>query len=309
MRNEPETWTLDQLIEADLGRSVVVASPSVRPFTDALPFDRAETIDALDPAPDTAIVVGGGSLMDAAKTWRFESAPECRLILVPSIWGSGAEASPVAVLNRDGHKDIRIDRRLLPDVRCYWPELAAHLPRDLVVSACGDTWAHALEAFLSPLANAELRAELAGLVRDMLELGLTNDPAWFQLSARACAAQARASVGLVHGIAHVLEGPLRRDFPRSGWGHARLCSVFLWPVMEFNRAHNDKLDRLCREHGLDSASILRAITPLHDPEAYAEALPLLDRDWTAVLRDPCSRTNSALVRPASKAYFLDREFT
>ena len=49
---------------------------------------------------DTLIVIGGGTLMDEAKIWRAHNAPGIRLIVIPSLWGSGAEVSPVAVLNR-----------------------------------------------------------------------------------------------------------------------------------------------------------------------------------------------------------------
>jgi alcohol dehydrogenase class IV len=186
--------------------------------------------------------------------------------------------------------------------------LADDLPGPLARHACGDAWAHALEGFLSPLSDPELQDELAGIIRDMTGLPLSADPRWFEVSARACAGQARSSVGLMHGLAHQLEGHLRTAFPDCGWGHAKLCSVFLLPVMAFNRKHSDKWERLARKHDLDEEAIFDALRELHEPAAYAQALELLDAHWMEVLRDPCSRTNSALVRPASKSFFLERQF-
>jgi alcohol dehydrogenase class IV len=230
------------------------------------------------------------------------------LIVIPSIWGSGAEVSPIAVRNRDGKKEIRMDPKLLPDARLVWPELAAAIPPDRVRVACGDCWAHALEGFLSPLATQALRAELASLLAQMLATPINNDPVWFELGARACAGQARSSVGLVHGIAHTLEGVLRARHPGADWGHAKLCSLFLWPVMRFNEQASGKWQQLLAEHGLPPRAILEVLRTLFDAEAYEQALPVLKEQWLSVLRDPCSRTNSALVRPASLDFFARQQF-
>ena len=291
--------------EARLGRAALLAAPSVAERAASLSFGRATGLDDLPAELDTLIVIGGGSLIDQAKVWRALQAPGTRLIAIPSIWGSGAEVSPVAVLDRDGAKEIHVGNEYLPDVRCLWPELADTIPKPHARHACGDAWAHALEGFLSPLAGIGLQGELAEVIREMSALPLAADPRWFEVSARACAGQARSSVGLVHGIAHQLEGALRSAYPEAGWGHARLCSVFLLPVMAFNREHSDKWVRLAGEHGIDDQAVLRLLRELHEPEAYAQALDLLDEHWMAVLRDPCSRTNSALVRPASKSFFVE----
>jgi len=294
-----------QLREASLGRAALLATPSVARRADDLPFERVAGLGDLTAELDTLIAIGGGSLIDQAKVWRAQQAPGTRLIAVPSIWGSGAEVSPVAVLDRDGAKEIHVGDEFLPDVRCLWPELADSISEPRARMACGDAWAHALEGFLSPLAGNALQDELAELIREMTGLPLAADPRWFEVSARACAGQARSSVGLVHGIAHQLEDALAAAYPESGWGHARLCSVFLLPVMSFNREHSDKWARLAGEHAIDERAVFSVLLELHEPGAYAQALDLLDDRWTAVLRDPCSRTNSALVRPASKTFFLE----
>ena len=150
-----------------------------------------------------------------------------------------------------------------------------------------------------------MQQELADVMQEMVKLPLASDPRWFELSARACAGQARSGVGLVHGIAHSLERYVRADFPQAGWGHAKLCSTFLWPVIEFNRQHAPKWERLTQQYELDAAEILNVLQELHDADSYQQVLPLLDKHWMEILRDPCSRTNSALVRPASKSFFVD----
>lgn len=257
------------------------------------------------PAEETTclIAIGGGALLDTAKAWRADESPATRLVAVPSIWGSGAEASPIVVANVQGRKEIRMDDRFLPDEVVYWPELAAEIPDDRARAACGDSWSHALEGFLSPLADDALRKEIAELIGRMMRASLGNSPEWFRLSAEACAAQARSSVGLVHGIAHTLEGPLRAGFPDHGWGHAKLCSCFLGPVMAFNGQDDGKSNRLLAKHGIDVGDVSKVTQELHDAGAYWSALPLLIDNWGSILRDQCTRTNVRLVRPADIEYF------
>jgi alcohol dehydrogenase class IV len=265
-------------------------------------------LDEIPKSLDTLIVVGGGSLLDSAKVWRSRNAKDAKLIAIPSLWGSGAEVSPVAVLDHDGKKEILIGNELIPDIRCLLPQLVLTVPDRLARHACGDSWSHALEGFLSPLAEEEVQTELANVIREMLSLPLAADSRWFEVSARSCAGQARSSVGLVHGIAHTLEQHLRTEFPAANWGHAKLCSVFLLPVMEFNRDHSSKWDRLAQQYELDTQAILNVATELYEPTAFEQARELLDSHWIEIVRDPCSRTNSALVRPSSKAFFLERTF-
>lgn len=256
------------------------------------------------PAPGlgTLLVVGGGSRMDRAKRWRALESPQTRLIVIPSLWGSGAEVSPIVAITENEAKTIKMGPEFLPDYRSVWPELAAKLPPETARYACGDSWSHAIEGFLSPLANDAVRDELAAVIRELTALSLGNDPRWFEPSARACAGQAKASVGLVHGIAHTLEGRLLAQGFKS-WGHARLCSTYLYPVMAYNVSCNPKWPEQAAKHHLDTAGIDASLKQLFDAAAYRQLLPVLEAAWPQVIRDVCSRTNSALVRPTSLEFF------
>jgi alcohol dehydrogenase class IV len=259
--------------------------------------------DLPEPGLGTLLVVGGGSRMDRAKLWRTESSPKTRLILIPSLWGSGAEASPIVALNVEDGKLIRMGPQYLPDHRAIWPELMDSIPEEQVRQACGDSWSHALEGFLSPLAVPAVQAELAEVIRGLTVLPLGKDARWFEASARACAGQAKAGVGLTHGIAHTLEGPLAAAKHR-GWGHARLCTTYLYPVMAYNLSCNQKWPELATRYGLDRGAVDGKLKELFDEQGYRETLPFLQAEWSRVLRDPSSRANSALVRPAALDFFL-----
>ncbi|MGA2030827.1 MAG: hypothetical protein ABSG68_01110 [Thermoguttaceae bacterium] len=108
---------------------------------------------------------------------------------------------------------------------------------------------------------------------------------------------------LVHGMAHVLEHPLRAAQREENWHHARLCAILLLPVMQFNRRNSDKWKCLCTKWPLDSEAIFAVLRQFFDQRAYQRIVPLLSQRWMQVLRDPCSCVNSALVRPGDSEYF------
>lgn len=301
-----QVWTRAELCAAELGHAAHWTTPSQRErVTRALRWPALTTTSTPEPAAealaalDTLIVVGGGALIDRAKLLRWPRWPRLRLIAVPSLWGSGAESSPVAVADTPAGKAITIDPGLRPEVRVRWPELLEGVPERRLRQGSGDVWAHALEGFLSPLARPELCAELAALMQRMLGVGLGRDPEWLELSAAASAGPACAGVGLVHGIAHVLEGAGATDETGAPLGHAALCSTWLWPVLRFDEQATAKVEQRMLEHAVDLGAVRATARALFDEALCARLLPLLRQHWPAVLRERCTRTNGALVRPST----------
>jgi alcohol dehydrogenase class IV len=231
----------------------------------------------------TLVACGGGTLIDAAKAAAKRRPDPLVLVAIPSLWGSGAEASPVVVLGGE----IVVDDAQLPDHVVLWPQLTESVPADLRRWGAADVWAHALEAIASPLATPDVRAELANVVRALDGLDpVDGDPhRWLFLSGRACAAQARAGVGLAHGVAHVLR-------PHVGWGHARLVAAVLPAVVRRLATEAPRWP----ESGLDAAAIAPQLDALTTPSDTRAVLEALRDHWPAVLRDPCTRTNGYLVR-------------
>jgi alcohol dehydrogenase class IV len=283
------------------GRVCVWASASVRDWAVShlpWPLQDEPSADA-----DWLVVAGAGRMIDQAKALKL-AHPNLRLAVAPSLWGSGAEASPVVVLDNAGVKDIRVDAASLPELIIDIPEFASSVPLARARLACGDAWSHALEGWLSPLATDDLRTELAQVIDAMAALPLAADARWFELSALACAGQARSSVGLIHGIAHELEAPLQAAGQQGPWHHARLCSLYLLPVMRYNAARSEKLARFAEQFGVDLAQVWMRLAELHDHGAYQATLPALQQHWRQVLRNPCSRTNSALVNAQALDFLL-----
>jgi alcohol dehydrogenase class IV len=290
-------------VEAGSDYTALWASPSVRArIEQVVPSRRLKDLSEIDPHDRTLIVAGGGTWIDEAKYIRATQRPELRLIAIPTIFGSGAERSPIVVLNRAAAKEIHVGTQFLPDAVVYWHDLLKSVSVRRARYGCGDAWAHALEAFFSPIASSDLRIEASSLIRHMLELPLQPDPRWFEASAGACALQAASSVGLVHGIAHTIEPAISGAEPPGCAGHSRICASFLFPVLGLNGYASSKPEELCRKHEVDFAAILGVARDLFEPDFYRWAMPTVGSLWPSVLRDRCTRTNVALIRSSHLGY-------
>jgi acetaldehyde dehydrogenase/alcohol dehydrogenase len=132
--------------------------------------------------PDLIVALGGGSPMDAAKiAWVMYEHPEvdfedlalrfmdirkriykfpkmgikAKMIAIPTTSGTGSEVTPFAVVTDDatGKKYPIADYELTPNVAIIDPNLVMNLPKSLTAFGGIDAVVHALEAYVSIMAN------------------------------------------------------------------------------------------------------------------------------------------------------------
>ncbi len=313
----PKILTVDQAKNwLQQHKPICVVTPSCRAVAQAtLGIEHSvSSVDALADKTEVSgvFLFGGGSMIDAGKAWRQKRQQNIPLLVCPSLWGSGAEVSPIAVVWRDGKKVPLIDDALLPDAVVYLPEIAPLIPPKMAVYGKGDAFSHAVEGFLSPLAKPPLRSSLAELLRQMIAQANTVDPVWFSLSGRACFLQSQSSVGLIHGIAHEVEPLIMANDGASAVGHAAITSTLLFPVLSFvvhrTKAIPGKGKELFDQYGIDVAILLSIFRSMFDDGLYEKVMLHAKECWRSILRNPCTRTNSALVKSKDLQYLLDREF-
>ena len=242
-----------------------LTSGSVRVFTGIEPEPTEQQIragvDALgDPPPDLIVAVGGGSVIDAAKTIRlFHESPgltlreltlpfldarkrvahypdlehSIRLAAVPTTAGTGSEVSPAAVLTSDGRKLTLVDYSLVPDVAIVEPRLTLTMPPVMTADTGVDALTHALEAYVSIFASPFTDAfclqavhlileALPRAVRDGDDLAARTDMA--NAATIAGLAFSNAFVGVNHALAHAVGA-------RFGVAHGRANGLFLRRVV------------------------------------------------------------------------------
>ncbi|MBD2446025.1 bifunctional acetaldehyde-CoA/alcohol dehydrogenase [Nostoc sp. FACHB-152] len=132
--------------------------------------------------PDVIIAIGGGSPMDAAKVmWLMYEHPDVEfdglamrfmdirkrvyelpplgqkaiMVAIPTTSGTGSEVTPFAVVTDDrvGVKYPLADYALTPNIAIADPELVAHMPKQLTAYGGIDALTHALESYVSVMAN------------------------------------------------------------------------------------------------------------------------------------------------------------
>jgi len=222
--------------------SGVQADPTDKNVEEALSTLREHTADGV-------VAVGGGSPIDAAKAVaavatnegtisdyagydRFEQVG-LPIIAVPTTAGSGSEATRATVIT-DTKRDIKMaiyDDILMPRVALVDYRLTMTMPRDLTAHVGIDSLVHAVEAYVSRLANAfsDMYAlEAAHVIGRNLRTAFHEPDREPAREAMMCGATlagmafSNSSVALIHGMS----GPIRADFRVThGLSTAVLCAA------------------------------------------------------------------------------------
>ncbi len=193
--------------------------------------------------PDVILALGGGSPMDAAKImWVMYEAPDvafedlalrfmdirkriykfpklgvkASFVAVPTTSGTGSEVTPFAVVTDEttGIKYPIADYALTPDMAIIDANLVMNMPKSLTAAGGIDAVTHALEAYVSVLANEYTDGQALQalkLLKENLPSAYENgakDPKARELVHNAAAmagiAFANAFLGVCHSMAHKL---------------------------------------------------------------------------------------------------------
>jgi len=215
--------------------------------------------------PDCIIALGGGSPMDAAKAmWLFYEYPEtdfndlkqkfmdirkrvykyprlgqkAKFVAVPTTSGTGSEVTSFAVItdkNQGNTKYPLADYELTPDVAIIDPEFVYSLPKGAVADTGMDVLTHAIEAYVSVMANDYtdgLAIKAIQLVFENLEKSWRDaDPVarekMHNASTIAGMAFANAFLGINHSLAHKWGGEFHTP-------HGRTNAILLPHVIRYN---------------------------------------------------------------------------
>ncbi len=210
------------------------------------------------------IGIGGGSAMDAAKAVAaFAKNPSIKpedifsaekltagalpIVLIPTTAGTGSEANSYSVLSLPGgeQKKTYSSRFAWAKTAFLDPAYTESMNYSATVSTALDAFAHALESYLSPKANA-LSTMLAEYAAKNIWDVLTQMPDEFteehrdMLCYASCAAGAAISItgtGFPHPLGYSLT-------MISGIPHGRACAVFHGDYIEYNMRTPEGAEKL-----------------------------------------------------------------
>ena len=247
-------------------KPVIELFSEVEPDPDILTVRRGtEIMDSF--APDVIIALGGGSAMDAAKAmWLFYENPDAdfvgmaqkfmdirkrvykfpkmgkkaKMVSIPTTSGTGSEVTSFAVIS-DRSKNMKYplaDYELTPDVAIIDPEFVYTVPKASTAFTGLDVLTHAIEAYVSVLANDYTDA----LALQAIKLVFRYLPQSYETADKearekmhnasciAGMAFTNAFLGVNHSLAHKLGGEFH--IPHG------LANAYLLPhVIEYNGQH------------------------------------------------------------------------
>ncbi len=216
--------------------SDVKPDPSIELIAQGLKFLQQENADIV-------IALGGGSSIDAAKSMvfmanRINTKKRVKLIAIPTTSGTGSEVTKFAVITDTarGIKYPLVDEGLLPDLAILDPALVVSAPPSVTADTGMDVITHALEAYISTMANDASDA----LAERALTIAFKYLPRAYKnghdlrsrekMHSASCLAGMsfnETGLGVNHGIAHALGAKFHIP-------HGRANAMLLPHVVKFN---------------------------------------------------------------------------
>lgn len=255
---------------------------------------------------DVLIGVGGGSVLDLAKTVRLKH--DIGLILIPTTVGTGSESSQFSLLLEGTQKRVFSSHRMLPDAVLLSSAYVA-TSEDIIAYSGIDALSHALEGLVSKAGNP-LTDALAVAAIDLLFTHLAGaaqkDPASLETVQTAGflagLVQSTASVGLAHALAHQL-GPV------NGVRHAKAIAGWLPVAIAFNMGRSEAYGKLDRCSATSRSGILDDLGRLYEQLGIgAEAIRSSMRSGAvadAIRKDVCMRTNPVMPTAEEIGHLLE----
>ncbi|MBR2907791.1 MAG: iron-containing alcohol dehydrogenase [Clostridia bacterium] len=214
---------------------------------------------------DFVIAIGGGSVMDAAKAIsafatnpRIEPegiynvpalSPSLPIVCIPTTAGTGSEANPYAVLTLpDGRNKKTFNAPFsYPKVAFLDPAYTRSLPRSYTISTALDAFAHAIESYLSPKANAFSEAAALFAAKEIWDI-LSQYPDAFSDEMRESLLYAATAAGIAISITGTgFPHPLGYSLTLlDGISHGAACAIFEGDYIRYNERTDTGKERLAR---------------------------------------------------------------
>ncbi len=127
---------------------------------------------------DLIITIGGGSVIDFAKAYRYYSKIGKKLVAIPTTSGTGSEATQFAVVYINGVKTSLDKPEILPEYVIIDSQFVENNPRYLKACTAMDAFCHSIESYWAVKSTATSRMyakEAMILCKDNIEKYVNSD--------------------------------------------------------------------------------------------------------------------------------------
>ncbi len=251
-----------------------------------------KAIDSIDKNFDMIIAIGGGSVIDFAKCYKYAidnglSAKECfeksvkvikktKMIGIPTTAGTGSEATQFSVIDVDGSKHSLDDKSILPDYRIVDAEYVKNLPRYLKACCGADALCQAIESYWAVKSNEKSKhysKRAIALCRDYFEKYVNSDDYFFAEKMSEASYLSGCAINITRTTAaHAISYPLTTKF---GIPHGHAVALSIAKLTFYNFA-NITQENLNDERGIDYVEAtmeqLYGLLQTNDIEVYFDKL-------------------------------------
>ena len=278
---------------------------------------------------DVVLGLGGGSIMDAAKSIAFsaknpgdiseyifgikQGSEALPIVLVPTTCGTGSEGNCFSVLTNPETKDKKSLRTniIIAKASIIDPELMVTMPKSILASVGFDALAHNMEAYLSkigqPLTDMKAFYGIKLLAENLIKV--YNDPS--DLDAWDSVTLASTLGGMVIGIAGVT-APHGLEHPASGLhdivhgkGLAALTPIIVEKSWESNLEKYSNISKLLGgTDAADCADAIRNFLKKIDLKVSLGELGITEKDveWMA---ENCMKVSKPSIANHPKEFLLE----
>lgn len=116
-----------------------------------------KAIEVIDKDFDIIISVGGGSVIDFSKAYKYYTASKSKLIAIPTTSGTGSEATQFAVVYIEGKKTSLDNPSILPNYAIIDSMFIENNPKYLKACTVMDAYCQAIESFWAVNSTEESR--------------------------------------------------------------------------------------------------------------------------------------------------------
>uniref|UniRef100_UPI003F4B4914 1-propanol dehydrogenase PduQ n=1 Tax=Brachyspira catarrhinii TaxID=2528966 RepID=UPI003F4B4914 len=200
---------------------------------------------------DTIIAIGGGSVIDTAKSVIYfaleinkrmpSGLKKPFFIAVPTTSGTGSEVTSYAVItDKENHQKVPLlSNKMLPDIALLDSQFTLTVPPRITAETGMDVMTHAFESYVSvnssPFTMPYSEYAIIGVFNNISKAvhdgkDVKARIAMHELSCTAGIAFNNAGLGLIHAMAHALGGRFHQP-------HGRANAILMPYVIEYNAMH------------------------------------------------------------------------
>lgn len=114
-------------------------------------------LDKLGVNYDMVIAIGGGSVIDFAKSYRYYSKLSKKLVAIPTTCGTGSESTQFAVIYINGKKTSLDDSTILPEYAIVDSQFMEKNPKYLKACTAMDAYCQAIESYWAKKSTPQSR--------------------------------------------------------------------------------------------------------------------------------------------------------